>query len=61
MRGMMALFELLRELPFYNVVAPISLALIVICFARSSYLRSLIIETITGGGMMDAQVTQRVF
>ena len=56
-----ALFGLLKELPFYSVVAPISLALIVIFFVTSSGSGSLVIDTITAGGKMDAPVTQRVF
>jgi BCCT family betaine/carnitine transporter len=56
-----ALFGLLKELPFYSVVAPISLALIVIFFVTSSDSGSLVIDTITAGGKMDAPVTQRVF
>ena len=56
-----ALFGMLKELPFYSVVAPISLALIVIFFVTSSDSGSLVIDTITAGGKMDAPVTQRVF
>ena len=56
-----ALFGLLKELPFYSVIAPISLALIVIFFVTSSDSGSIVIDTITAGGKMDAPVTQRVF
>ena len=56
-----ALFGMLKELPFYSVVAPISLALIVIFFVTSSDSGSLVIDAITAGGKMDAPVTQRVF
>ena len=56
-----ALFGLLKELPFYSVVAPISLDLIVIFFVTSSDSGSLVIDTITAGGKMDVPVTQRVF
>ena len=56
-----ALFGMLNELPFYSVVAPISLALIVIFFVTSSDSGSLVINTITAGGKMDAPVTQRMF
>ena len=56
-----ALFGLLKELPFYEVVAPVALVLIVIFFVTSSDSGSLVIDTITAGGKMDAPVVQRVF
>ena len=56
-----ALFGLLKELPFYGLVAPIALVLIVIFFVTSSDSGSLVIDTITAGGKMDAPVVQRVF
>jgi BCCT family betaine/carnitine transporter len=56
-----ALFGFLKELPLYSVVAPIALVLIVIFFVTSSDSGSLVIDTITAGGKMDAPVAQRVF
>ncbi|MEM7670788.1 MAG: BCCT family transporter, partial [Pseudomonadota bacterium] len=56
-----ALFGFLRELPLYSIVAPISLVLIIIFFVTSSDSGSLVIDTITAGGKMDAPVVQRVF
>ena len=56
-----ALFGFLKELPLYSIVAPISLVLIVIFFVTSSDSGSLVIDTITAGGKMDAPVIQRVF
>ncbi len=56
-----ALFGFLKELPFYSVVAPISLGLIVIFFVTSSDSGSLVIDTITAGGKLDAPVVQRVW
>lgn len=56
-----ALFGFLKELPLYSIVAPISLLLIVIFFVTSSDSGSLVIDTITAGGKMDAPVIQRVF
>lgn len=56
-----ALFGFLKELPFYSIVAPVSLVLIVIFFVTSSDSGSLVIDTITAGGKMDAPVVQRVF
>ena len=56
-----ALFGFLKELPLYSIVAPIALVLIVIFFVTSSDSGSLVIDTITAGGKMDAPVIQRVF
>ncbi len=56
-----ALFGFLKELPLYNIVAPIALILIVIFFVTSSDSGSLVIDTITAGGKMDAPVAQRIF
>lgn len=57
----MALFGFLQELPLYAIVAPVALVLIVIFFVTSSDSGSLVIDTITAGGKMDAPVVQRVF
>ncbi|MEO0363807.1 MAG: BCCT family transporter, partial [Pseudomonadota bacterium] len=57
----MALFGFLQELPLYSIIAPISLLLIIIFFVTSSDSGSLVIDTITAGGKMDAPVVQRVF
>ena len=56
-----ALFGFLKELPLYSIVAPIALILIVIFIVTSSDSGSLVIDTITAGGKMDAPVAQRVF
>ncbi|MEO0623641.1 MAG: BCCT family transporter [Pseudomonadota bacterium] len=56
-----ALFGFLKELPLYSIIAPISLVLIVIFFVTSSDSGSLVIDTITAGGKMDAPVVQRIF
>ncbi len=42
-------------------MAPVSLVLIVVFFVTSSDSGSLVIDTITAGGKMDAPVVQRVF
>ncbi len=57
----MALFQLLDQYPAYSIIAPISLVLIVIFFVTSSDSGSLVIDTITAGGKMDAPVIQRIF
>jgi len=51
----------LKELPLYSIISPIALVLIVIFFVTSSDSGSLVIDTITAGGKMDAPVSQRVF
>ena len=56
-----ALFGFLKELPFYESIAPISLVLIIIFFVTSSDSGSLVVDTITSGGKMDAPVVQRIF
>ena len=56
-----ALFGFLKELPLYTIISPIALVLIVIFFVTSSDSGSLVIDTITAGGKMDAPVVQRVF
>lgn len=57
----LALFRLLDQFPLYSIVAPISLVLIIIFFVTSSDSGSLVIDTITAGGKMDAPVSQRIF
>ncbi len=56
-----ALFGFLQELPMYSIISPIALVLIIIFFVTSSDSGSLVIDTITAGGKMDAPVVQRVF
>lgn len=57
----LALFKMLSQLPMYNIVAPVCLVLIVVFFVTSSDSGSIVIDTITAGGKMDAPVAQRVF
>ncbi len=57
----LSLFRLLDQFPLYGVIAPLSLVLIVIFFVTSSDSGSLVIDTITAGGKMDAPVAQRIF
>lgn len=56
-----SLFRFLDQLPLYSIVAPITLVLIIVFFVTSSDSGSLVIDTITAGGKMDAPVVQRVF
>ena len=57
----LSLFRLLDQLPLYSIIAPLSLLLIIIFFVTSSDSGSLVVDTITAGGKMDAPVAQRVF
>ncbi|MEL6226730.1 MAG: BCCT family transporter, partial [Pseudomonadota bacterium] len=57
----LSLFRMLDQLPLYNLIAPITLILIVVFFVTSSDSGSLVIDTITAGGKIDAPVSQRVF
>ena len=57
----LSLFRMLDQLPLYSIIAPISLVLIVVFFVTSSDSGSLVIDTITAGGKMNAPVSQRVF
>ena len=56
-----ALFVLLETLPLANITSFIGLVLIVVFFVTSSDSGSLVIDTITAGGKLDAPVAQRVF
>ena len=56
-----ALFALLETLPLANITSFIGLVLIVVFFVTSSDSGSLVIDTITAGGKLDAPVAQRVF
>lgn len=56
-----SLFRFLDQLPLYSIIAPVSLILIIIFFVTSSDSGSLVIDTITAGGRMDAPAVQRVF
>ncbi len=57
----LSFFRMIDQFPLYNIVAPICLVLIVVFFVTSSDSGSLVIDTITAGGKMDAPVAQRVF
>ena len=57
----LALFALLETMPFATVTSFIGLVLVVVFFVTSSDSGSLVIDTITAGGKLDAPVVQRVF
>ena len=55
------LFKMLAELPFASITSFIGIILVVVFFVTSSDSGSLVIDTITAGGKVDAPVPQRVF
>ena len=57
----LALFKMLEPLPVTGVVSAISVLLITIFFVTSADSGSLVMDTITAGGKMDAPVQQRAF
>ena len=57
----LALFKMLDGLPLTEVVSVVGLVLIAIFFVTSADSGSLVVDTITAGGKMDAPVLQRVF
>ena len=57
----LALFKMLERLPFTEFVSAGGLVLIAIFFVTSADSGSLVVDTITAGGKMDAPVRQRVF
>jgi BCCT family betaine/carnitine transporter len=57
----LALFKMLEGLPFTGLVSTVSIFLIAIFFVTSADSGSLVVDTITAGGKMDAPVRQRVF
>lgn len=57
----LALFKMLEGLPFTEIVSVISVFLIAIFFVTSADSGSLVMDTITAGGKLDAPVQQRVF
>ena len=55
------LFEMLKELPLTGITSFVGIILVVVFFVTSSDSGSLVIDTITAGGKVDAPVPQRVF
>ncbi|PVA06669.1 BCCT family transporter [Thalassorhabdomicrobium marinisediminis] len=55
------LFHMLGELPLASITSFIGIVLVVVFFVTSSDSGSLVIDTITAGGKIDAPVPQRVF
>ena len=55
------LFQMLGELPLAPITSFIGIVLVIVFFVTSSDSGSLVIDTITAGGKVDAPVPQRVF
>ncbi len=57
----LSLFKMLEPLPLSGITSFIGIVLVIIFFVTSSDSGSLVIDTITAGGKVDAPVAQRVF
>lgn len=57
----LSLFGMLNELPFTKVASTIAIFLALVFFVTSSDSGSLVVDTITAGGKIDAPVPQRIF
>ena len=55
------LFIMLQELPLTQITSFIGIVLVIVFFVTSSDSGSLVIDTITAGGKIDAPLPQRVF
>src|SRR6056297_2575006 len=55
------LFKMLDQLPLASITSFIGIVLVIVFFVTSSDSGSLVIDTITAGGKVDAPVSQRVF
>ena len=57
----LALFKMLEQLPLASILSFVGIVLVIVFFVTSSESGSLVIDTITAGGKIDAPVAQRVF
>ena len=57
----LSLFGMLHELPFTKTASTIAIVLALVFFVTSSDSGSLVVDTITAGGKIDAPVPQRIF
>ena len=60
-RPEIALYAMLGELPLAAITSTLAIVLVVVFFVTSSDSGSLVIDTITAGGKVDAPVVQRMF
>ncbi|MEE4637811.1 MAG: BCCT family transporter [Wenzhouxiangella sp.] len=57
----LALFQMLQSLPLTSITSLLAIVLVLVFFVTSSDSGSLVIDSITSGGKIDAPVPQRVF
>ncbi|MCF6436193.1 BCCT family transporter [Pseudoalteromonas sp. MMG022] len=57
----LAMFQMFESLPLSNVLSVIAIVLVLVFFITSSDSGSLVIDSITAGGKIDAPVPQRIF
>ncbi len=57
----LSLFAMLDSLPLASITSTLGIVLVIVFFVTSSDSGSLVIDTITAGGKVDAPVPQRVF
>ena len=57
----LSLFSMLSELPLAGITSILAIVLVIVFFVTSSDSGSLVIDTITAGGKINAPVSQRVF
>jgi len=57
----LSLFKMLEPLPMSGVLSFVGITLVIVFFVTSSDSGSLVIDTITAGGKVDAPVAQRIF
>ena len=57
----LSLFKMLEPLPLTGILSAIGIVLVIVFFVTSSDSGSLVIDSITAGGKVDAPVVQRVF
>lgn len=57
----LALFQMFEALPFSSILSFIGITLVLVFFVTSSDSGSLVIDSITAGGKLDAPVAQRIF
>ena len=60
-RPELSLFAMLESLPLAEITSTIGIILVIVFFVTSSDSGSLVIDTITAGGKIDAPIPQRVF
>ncbi|MDF1820265.1 MAG: BCCT family transporter [Alcanivoracaceae bacterium] len=57
----LAMFQMLENLPLTNITSFLGIVLVLVFFVTSSDSGSLVIDSITAGGKLDAPVPQRIF